>query len=89
MICLDVAFALEASNDNTVEFKTYDEKNKNQQWKKGLDKDGYFTLKNVELEKFLTAFFDSENDVIIEGKPDYKGLISMKFVWLYMDQHFD
>ena len=76
MICLGKATALEALNDNTVEFKAYNEDNKNQHWKKGeLDQNGYFTLKNVELEKFLTAFFDSENnDAIIEGKPNYKGL---------------
>ena len=80
MICLGEALALEALNDNTVEFKEYVEDNKNQQWTKGIPhKDGYFTLKNVEFGKFLTAFFDSENDVIIEGKPNYKGLISMKF----------
>ena len=90
MICLGEALALEALNDNTVEFKEYVEDNKNQQWTKGIPhKDGYFTLKNVEFEKFLTAFFDSENDVIIEGKPNYKGLISMKFALIYMDQYFN
>ena len=89
MICLGKA--LEALNDDSVEFKAYKKNNKNQHWKKGekLDNDDYFTLKNVELEKFLTAFFDSENDVIIEGKPNYKGLISMKFALIYMDQYFN
>ena len=66
MICLGKA--LEALNDDSVEFKAYKKNNKNQHWKKGkLDKDDYFTLENVELEKFLTAYFDSENDAKIEG----------------------
>ena len=79
MICLGKAKALEALNDNTVEFKAYNQDNKNQHWMKGeLDQYGYSTLRNVELEKFLTAFFDSDNnDAIIEGKPNYKGLMSM------------
>ena len=84
MICLGKA--LEALNDDSVEFKAYKKNNKNQHWKKGkLDKDDYFTLENVELEKFLTAYFDSENDAKIEGKPNYKGLMS-KYVTFHEQQ---
>ena len=64
--------ALEDTNDNSVEFKTFGGKLKNQQWKKNDVGDGYFTLENVGLNLFLTAFYDtetSEPDVEIKGKP--------------------
>ena len=63
--------ALEATDDNSVEFNTFDGE-LNQQWKKNPVGDSYFTLENVGLNLFLTAFYDTglgEPDVAIEGKP--------------------
>ena len=50
--------ALEALEDDSVEFKTFGGKLKNQQWKKNDVGDGYFTLENDEAGKFLTATAD-------------------------------
>ena len=61
--------ALEAVADDKVEPRLFDEDNDKQLWRKGCENNqGYFTLENYAVQKFLTA--TSADDLKIISKSD-------------------